>query len=94
MNDDEIVPTRFAPLVDALNETLSGIDGRTDRAELLAVLMRSFELWVTANVAEEPSAPSSRMATEHETLETLAQAARDYWMQCANSRGAFGQPSM
>jgi hypothetical protein len=82
MNEDEIVPTRFAPVVDALNETLSGLSGRADRAELLAVLMRSFELWVTANVAEEPSAPSSRMATEHETVETLAQAMRNYWVQC------------
>ncbi|PRB11898.1 hypothetical protein CQ047_02255 [Microbacterium sp. MYb72] len=77
-----MVPTRFASAVDALNETLEALSARSDRAELVSVLMRSFELWLIAHVPEDPRTQVGTMATEHETAETLAAATRSYWMSC------------
>lgn len=97
MHESEVVSARFAPVIDALVGALSSLDMRADRAELLVAVMRSFELWVKDNVAEEPRTQMDTMTTEYETAETLTQAMRSYWLQCmggTGGRGAFGQSSV
>lgn len=84
---NEVVPERFAPLVAAVEETLNGLTSHADRAEMLIVIARSYELWLKANVEELPRTELGTMATEHESAETLAKMFRDHWMAILSASG-------
>jgi hypothetical protein len=80
MSESEVVPERFIPIASAVTEILGTLPTRADRAELLVVIMRSYDLWLKENVEEKPRTPLGTIATEHETAESMTQMFRDYWM--------------
>jgi hypothetical protein len=73
MHTEEITPARFASAVAAVDATLGTLSGQADRAELLATLTRTIEVWVLENP------DSSAQPSEPEVLQSLSAATRSYW---------------
>ncbi|HPU04164.1 MAG TPA: hypothetical protein PLY47_09780 [Rhodoglobus sp.] len=78
MHPDEITPERFAPAVAAITTALDTLDTQAERAELLATLTRTFEVWVAENETSTP---------EHEVVASLASATRSYWLDSMSAGG-------